>query len=225
MKHSKLHQALAMATVLGGASVGLFAPSAGAVNLSQQGLGEVLIFPYYTSRDNWSTLLSVINTQDTTLAVRFRIHEARNSRDVQDFTVVLSPYDVFAGTISADTAGLTSFTPASGDKTCIVADGTKPSPYVYPTTIPFKVSGFTSGNTDGGPGIEYPANPLLRLIACGKAMWKFLSWGTRRLLQKLPKTRSMRRWVRRRVAGKSSPPFQRLIFSKPLVSLASRSMP
>lgn len=159
MKHSKLHQALAMATVLGGASVGLFAPSAGAVNLSQQGLGEVLIFPYYTSRDNWSTLLSVINTQDTTLAVRFRIHEARNSRDVQDFTVVLSPYDVFAGTISADTAGLTSFTPASGDKTCIVADGTKPSPYVYPTTIPFKVSGFTSGNTDGGPGIEYPANP------------------------------------------------------------------
>ena len=100
MKKSKLCKAIAMATTLGGLGAGVYVPNAGAVNLPANGLGQVLIFPYYTARDGWQTTLNIINTNEANfLAVRLRVMEGRNSRDVKDFTITLSPGDVFPAVI------------------------------------------------------------------------------------------------------------------------------
>lgn len=120
MKRSKLHLALAMATAVGGVSGGLlFAPSAGAVNLTANHLGDVLIFPYYTTREGWASLFNITNTSNKTLAVKVRFMEGYNSRDVLDFVVVMSPKDVFAGSIS-DTGSSPVFQVGSEDTSCTV---------------------------------------------------------------------------------------------------------
>lgn len=93
MAKRKMKQlALAVGTVLGGLAV---VPSAQAVNLATDGLGQALIFPYYTTRGDWTTLINITNTSNLAVAAKVRFHEAYNSRDVLDFTIVLSPYDVW----------------------------------------------------------------------------------------------------------------------------------
>ena len=72
----------------------LGASTAQAVNLSQDGTGEVLLFPYYTVQNGEETLVSIVNTTDYTKAVKVRFREAYNSREVLDFNLYLSPHDV-----------------------------------------------------------------------------------------------------------------------------------
>jgi len=171
MRHTKLHKALAMAVVLGGASLGLLAPPAGAVQLSQQNIGDALIFPYYTVREGWSTVMNLINTSPQVLAVKLRFHESRNSRDVLDFIVLLSPFDRFSGTVIYDEATGARFTPAGWtvapdpnvlpETTCIVAGNGEGRPIfdlasarvAQPATasIPFSRSSYTASSFDGGP--------------------------------------------------------------------------
>ena len=66
-----------------------------AMSLSQDGTGQVLIYPYYTVRNNLNTLISVVNTTDSTKAIKVRFYEGKNSRTCLDFNVYLSPYDVW----------------------------------------------------------------------------------------------------------------------------------
>ncbi len=89
MINRKMKQlALAVGVALGGLSL---LPSAEAVSVSADNMGQVLIFPYYTVRGGWNTLLGVTNTSDRVVAVKVRFHEALNSRDVFDFNIILSP--------------------------------------------------------------------------------------------------------------------------------------
>ena len=74
----------------------LAATGAQAVNVSADGRGDVLLYPYYTTRADgggnpYGTLLSVINGQDVAKAVRVRFLEGRNSREVLSFNLFLSP--------------------------------------------------------------------------------------------------------------------------------------
>jgi len=171
MRHTKLHKALAMAAALGGASLGLLAPPAGAVNLSQQDIGDALIFPYYTVREGWTTIISLINTSDQVLAVKVRFYESRDSRDVLDFIVLLSPFDRFSGTALFDAATGARFTPSGWtvtpdpnvlpETTCIVAGNGAGQPIydvasaraAQPATasIPFSKVSYSSSAYDGGP--------------------------------------------------------------------------
>lgn len=144
MKRSKLHAALALATAMGGLGTGLFMQSAGAVNLSQQNIGDVLIFPYYNVRDGWQTNMHIVNTSDKTIALKLRFLEGSNSRDVLDFNVVMSPQDVFAGTIAANSTGIPVYQVGSKDTTCAV-------PAVPSAGWPFKSAAYTTPNSDGGP--------------------------------------------------------------------------
>lgn len=76
------------------AGIGVSAPVQ-AVNIAQDGLGEALVFPYYTTRAGWITLFNVTNTSNETVLIKVRWREALNSRNVRDFIVVLSPFDVW----------------------------------------------------------------------------------------------------------------------------------
>lgn len=72
---------------------------ASAQTVSTTGTGSAVVIPYYTVNDGWETLVNVTNTSDKSLAVKFRMHESRNSRDVLDFNLALSPFDVWTATI------------------------------------------------------------------------------------------------------------------------------
>ena len=86
------------------AMVGL-AATAGVVEaqtVERTGTGQALIFPYYTVNDGWVTTFNATNTSGNTLAVKFRLRESKNSRDVLDFNVVMSPYDVWTAWVVKD---------------------------------------------------------------------------------------------------------------------------
>src|SRR6476619_1231679 len=73
--------------------------AAQAVNLNPDGLGQVLIYPYYTTRDasggTFNSLLSVVNSTASVKAVKVRFLEGKNSREVLDFNLFLSPKDAW----------------------------------------------------------------------------------------------------------------------------------
>ena len=103
MMNSKVKKlALAMSLALGGVSM---VPSAQAVSVSADNLGQGLIFPCYTGRGGWLSLVGVVNTSNQVVAVKLRFHEAYNSRDVFDFNIILSPYDEWTGWVADNGAG------------------------------------------------------------------------------------------------------------------------
>lgn len=112
-----LHVALAGLGALG------VATSAGAVMVNPDGLGQVLIYPYYTVRadasgNSYNTLLSVVNTTNSTKAVKVRFREGMASAEVLDFNLFLSPQDVWTAAIASD--GADGATLATGDASCTI---------------------------------------------------------------------------------------------------------
>jgi len=99
-KKKSLYLAVAGVSALG-------AGSAGAVTLNADGLGQVLIYPYYTVNKNQDTLISVANASDVGKLIYVQILEGYNSRDVLDFFLFLSPHDIWTASISqtVDDAG------------------------------------------------------------------------------------------------------------------------
>jgi hypothetical protein len=97
--------------------------SAQAVNINPDGLGQLLIYPYYTTNGGNVTLLSVVNTTGDAKAVKVRFLEGQNSREVLDFNMYMSAYDVWTAALYDDAGTPTMQTT---DTTCTV-------PYLYET--------------------------------------------------------------------------------------------
>jgi len=103
-KKKSLYAALAAVSALGATT------AAEAVNVNPDGLGQVLIYPYYTTRadaagNSYNSLLSVVNSTASGKAVKVRFLEGKNSREVLDFNLFLSPYDVWTTAIVPSTGG------------------------------------------------------------------------------------------------------------------------
>ena len=93
---------LTTAVIAGIAGVAGIANMASAVNLNPDGLGQVLLYPYYTVNGGQQTLLSVVNTDTVNgKAVKVRFLEGYNSREVLDFNLFLSPADVWTANVFA----------------------------------------------------------------------------------------------------------------------------
>jgi hypothetical protein len=97
---------LTTAVVAGIAGTVGIANLASAVTLNPDGLGQVLVYPYYTvnvpnneASSNLTTQFAVVNTTDQGKAVKVRFLEGRNSREVRDFNLYLSPYDVWTAVV------------------------------------------------------------------------------------------------------------------------------
>jgi hypothetical protein len=137
---------LTTAVVAGIAGVAGFAGLANAVDLNPDGLGQVLIYPYYTVNKSQDTLISVVNTSDVGKAVKVRFLEGYDSREVLDFNLFLSPHDVWTAAVSqtADDGGGQIFT---ADTSCI--------DYIPAFPYPFSTRGFDGSLSyapaDGGP--------------------------------------------------------------------------
>ena len=100
-KRKSLYAALASVGALG------VTGAAQAVNINPDGLGQVLIYPYYTTFGfgaggtvaPYNSLLSVVNSTSSGKVVKVRFLEAKNSREVLDFNLWLSPKDVWTAAI------------------------------------------------------------------------------------------------------------------------------
>jgi len=136
-----------------------------AVNVNPDGLGQVLLYPYYTARGGNDTLISIVNTTDETKAVKVRFIEALNSREVLDFNLYMSPYDVWVASVTADDGGGAKM--RTQDTTCTV-------PYFQGGVTgqvgeqPFLNFQYSGDNFDGGPqGIERTASGYIEIIEMG----------------------------------------------------------
>ena len=101
--------------------------------LSDSNTGQALIYPYYTVNGGWITTMNLMNTSAKTLAVKVRFHETKNSRDVLDFTVVMSPYDSWTAWVEDDD-GPTLRTVDNSCTSPLNVDGAKASTFAYTGT-------------------------------------------------------------------------------------------
>jgi hypothetical protein len=95
-------------------------PQAATLKLNGDGIGHQLIVPYFTTQGNNATLLEITNhdlLRGKLVKVRFR--GAANSDDLFDFTLMLSPGDVWTASVSKDaTSGKSRLVTA--DKSCVL---------------------------------------------------------------------------------------------------------
>lgn len=82
-----------------------FVGAANAVHVNPDGLGQVLLYPYYTVQGGYDTYVHVVNTTGEAKAVKVRFLEGKNSREVLDFNLYLSPNDEWTGMISRSANG------------------------------------------------------------------------------------------------------------------------
>jgi hypothetical protein len=102
-KKKSLYAALAGVGALG------VTGAAQAVNVNPDGLGQALIYPYYTVRsvdgDAYNSLLSVVNSTASAKGVKVRFLEGKNSREVLDFNLYLSAFDVWTAAVVPNNEG------------------------------------------------------------------------------------------------------------------------
>jgi hypothetical protein len=161
---------LTAAVFAGLAGAAGLAATAQAVNLNPDGLGQVLVYPYYTSNDGNTTLLSVVNTTEQAKAVKVRFLEGYNSREVLDFNLYLSAYDVWVAAI----ADSEFFGAAAGVPHLFIPDNSCTVPYLYesastgPGLQEFLNFAYAGSNNDGGPeGIARAAEGHFEIIEMG----------------------------------------------------------
>ncbi len=109
------------ATLVPNANTGtLTASSATGLELSEGGVGHMLLVPYYTVQNGNMTVLHVVNTDTVNgKAVKVRFRGAANSDDVMDFQVYMSPGDVWTAAVTANpTTGIAQV--QTSDNTCTV---------------------------------------------------------------------------------------------------------
>lgn len=101
-------------TSVAGASTGT------ALTLNGDGVGHMLVVPYFTAQAENSTLINLVNTDTVNgKAVKIRFRGAANSDDLLDFQVFLSPGDVWAANISKNpTTGYAQLT--TKDNSCLI---------------------------------------------------------------------------------------------------------
>ncbi|NQX90234.1 MAG: hypothetical protein HRT77_16410 [Halioglobus sp.] len=96
---NKSFKPLALAAAVAGLTSGAAnAQTAG----SYASLGDAAFVPYYSVEDAWVTGVHIINTSNLTQVIKLRLRRAEDSRDIMDFNLILSPDDVWTGTISGD---------------------------------------------------------------------------------------------------------------------------
>jgi hypothetical protein len=166
--------AAVVAALAGGVAPG----DVGAVTLSQDNIGDAAIVPYYTMRDGWATDFYIINTSSSTTAVKVSFHEARNSRDVLDFIVVLSPYDRinFWAALGNDGPAV-QFPKLNSEKSCVVPVPTDRVDGVG-GSFPFSAVEYTGSNYDNYPISGSYDSPLGALDRTLEGYMEVIEMGT-----------------------------------------------
>jgi len=113
-----------------------------AVALNPRGIGQVLIYPYYTVNAGQDTLFTLVNTADTAKVARVRFLEGYNGRTVFATYVFLSAHDVW-------TAAITQVGDDDGAK-ITTADASCTFPALPTHTASFTSDDYSGSNDDTG---------------------------------------------------------------------------
>ncbi len=122
-----------------------------AVEMGMQGLGQVLIFPYYTTRADNDTILSINNTTEDVKAIKLQVLEGDNGQIVHSLNMYLGPFDVWTAGITLNSEGIPAI--RSFDESCTVtaADGElMPLSAFGVAGQTFSSEQFTGDNADDG---------------------------------------------------------------------------
>jgi len=122
--------------------------AARAVYLNPEGHGQALIFPYWTVQSAppgaFNTYLSIVNRATEAKALRVRVREGRNGREVASFNLFLRGRDTWAAAIVPGPDGGTYI--ATTDRSCI--DPPFESPGFFPDRLRFSNASYTGANAD-----------------------------------------------------------------------------
>jgi len=150
--------------ILSAATLCLSAPSALAMYLNAGGSGQVLVYPYYTVNGGYNSFVTITNSTSGGKAVKVRLLEGYDGRDVMDFNLYLSPHDYWAGVIVPTAGGAAIF---SGDNSCTVPA----LPTTAATALPFTTANFDGTGEqgkDGGPtGVARTREGHVEIIEMG----------------------------------------------------------
>ena len=129
------------------ASIVAWASPTLAVQVGQHGLGQVLLYPYYTVRavpnsGAYNTMFILTNTSPDTKVVRVRFRESKNGRPVASMNVYLVPNDSWAGGV-VPTADLAGAELHWNDQSC-----TDPAPGGPDYVLPFSNAAYSGANSD-----------------------------------------------------------------------------
>lgn len=111
--------------------------AATALSSNTDGLGHILLVPYYSVQNGNDTYLSITNNDMRNgKAVKIRFRGASNSDDVFDFTLLMSPGDVWTAAITKDAAtGLPKL--LTGDKSCTLPNAISGQTFVTGRLAPY----------------------------------------------------------------------------------------
>lgn len=128
--------ALSVAAAIGGMSGSAMAD----LKFNPDGVGNILIQPYYTAQNGNDTLINLVNTDtEEGKAVKIRFRSAGNSDDVLDFQIFLSPGDVWTANVSEGEDGRALLT--TTDNTCTL-------PAIPEAGVPFITQNLPAGASD-----------------------------------------------------------------------------
>ena len=138
---------------LAAAIASVSATGASAVSLNPDGLGQALIYPYYTVRSSeggnaYNTYITIVSTSTIGKAVRVRFREGRAAQQVLDFNLYLSPNDVWTAALVPVEA---SSDPAAGGTRLLTRDRSCTSP-ALPVVDGVARADFSAASYSGGDG-------------------------------------------------------------------------
>jgi hypothetical protein len=127
---------------------------ADAMRLNHNGLGEVLVFPYYTVNGGNQTQITLANRTGAGKALRLRFLEGMNGREVFSVNVYLGDHDMWTAAVFSLQEG--------GAATLITQDTSCTVPAIRTSTTlpqladgrriaPFGNASYTGNNDDAGP--------------------------------------------------------------------------
>lgn len=142
--------------VLATAVLASMAGAAHAVYVDPNGLGQGLIYPYYTVQNGHNTYVSVVNTTSAVKVLKVRFREGRASKEVLDFNLYLSPNDVWTGAVIPSTSGAGRVVTA--DKSCT-------NPAIPEAGVDFRNYLFSGRNDDGaGTGLDRTREGYIEML-------------------------------------------------------------
>ncbi len=123
--------------------------SAQAVHVNPDGTGQVLLFPYFNGKGGYVTNINLVNSTDQTKAVKIRFREGRNSNDILDFNIYMSPEDVWTGTVKngVNAEGKAVGVLSTTDRTCTLPALASCDDGKCEATVPFSGFGLYEGVT------------------------------------------------------------------------------
>jgi hypothetical protein len=101
-------------------TTGVLAADNTETKVAKDGTGDYLIFPYYAATGTWETNLRVINTNPTdAIVAKVVFREYKQSAEVLDFPIYLTPGDVWEGKIKLEDGKVILY---SNDDSLVLAD-------------------------------------------------------------------------------------------------------